>query len=116
MKALWPNPAAPQSLNLAHRRSGMRTSTTENFRFTSGPRWAALVMSLPWVLLANCDAIKPHLDWSGAPCAASGLVSLGLLVYSWLRGERQMIFLLIVFVLATMATVLPMVDVGPGYR
>ncbi len=94
----------------------MQAATKQNFYFTSRPLWAALVISMPWVILANCDSINPHRDWSGAPCAASGLISLGLLVYSWLRGQRQMILLLIVFVFAVMATVLPMVDVGPGYR
>jgi hypothetical protein len=82
-----------------------------NFYFSSRPTWAALLISLPWLVLFLLDSINPHRNWSGIPCALSGLASLALLAYSWSRGERQMLFLLVVFVIAALAVMLPLFDV-----
>jgi hypothetical protein len=90
----------------------MRLGTKANFYFSSRALWAALLISIPWFLLASFGSINPHRDWSGIPCALSGLSSLALLAYSWSRGERQMLFLLIVFIFAALTAVLPLVDAG----
>jgi hypothetical protein len=95
----------------------MRVGTKENFYFSSRLIWAAFLISFPWFVLADLDSINPHRDWSGIPCALSGVASLTLLAYSWVRGERQMLFLLIAFVFAALTAVLPLVDVGnPGHN
>jgi hypothetical protein len=90
----------------------MLIGSKENIRFTSKYLWCGFLISTSCVLLAFGNIIDPHRDWSGLMCLLSGLVSVVLMIYSWARGERQIIFLFIVFFAAINALLLPLICVA----
>ena len=94
----------------------MQLRSRQNLCFTSKFLWTALVISFSSTIAAGKSTIDLHSHWLGTLCVLSGLISLVLIICSWIRGERQVLFLFIVFVLAIYTVILPLIDTVPQHR